>query len=96
MLEQLSVAEFAPLVDQPFTIEGQGQSLQLSLISACALGSAPPGHREPFSLIFRGPAAPLLRQQTYPLRHAALGTLEIFIVPVGPDAQGQLYEAIFA
>jgi hypothetical protein len=92
----LSIAEFAPLVGQPFRIAGQDPSVQLALISAQALGAAPPGHREPFSLVFRGPAAPPLQQRTYPLSHEMLGTLEIFIVPIGGDPQGQLYEAIFA
>jgi hypothetical protein len=96
MLDGLSIAAFAPLVGQAFTTAGHGPSVELALVSAQALGAAPSGHREPFSLVFRGPIAPLLQQRTYALLHEALGTLEIFIVPIGPDRQGQLYEAIFA
>jgi len=51
--------------------------------------------RAPFRMIFRGPAQPVHPQQTLPLDHSQLGRVEIFLVPIGPDAQGMLYEAIF-
>ena len=34
-------------------------------------------------------------QQIVPLEHAALGKLEIFLVPVGLDPEGYRYEAVF-
>ena len=49
------------------------------------------GRWELVRLLFRGPSLPILPQRIYPLEHAALGRLELFIVPIGP---GQ-YEAIF-
>ncbi len=51
--------------------------------------------RRPFSLLFRGPAAPRLGQGTFRLEHAALGALDIFLVPMEPDAEGPRYEAVF-
>ena len=74
-----------------------GTALTLTLDEARSLAS--PGtraegdrrKREPFRLLFRGPSLPILPQRIYPLEHAALGRLELFIVPIGP---GQ-YEAIF-
>jgi len=48
-----------------------------------------------FALLFRGPLPGWLPQRTYHLRHAALGELEIFLVPLGPDVQGFRYEAVF-
>ena len=39
--------------------------------------------------------APLLDQDVTPLEHATLSTLEIFLVPIGPDSKGQRYQAIF-
>lgn len=57
-----------------------------------------PPHRlraEPFSVVLRGPRAPMLRQATYAVRHPSLGRLELFLVPLGPDAQGPRYEVTF-
>ena len=50
---------------------------------------------EAYSLLFRGPAAFVLPQRLYPLRHAALGEFDLFLVPVGKDAAGAYYEAVF-
>lgn len=53
--------------------------------------------REPFSLLFRAATRELqLPQQIHPLEHPQLGRLELFMVPLGPDATGMRYEAIFA
>jgi hypothetical protein len=52
--------------------------------------------RRGFSLTFRGgPADRYLPQRTYSLRHAELGTLEIFLVPLGPQAGAMCYQAVF-
>jgi hypothetical protein len=51
--------------------------------------------REPFSLVFAGPAAPVLPQSIYRLENDDLGALEIFLVPIGRDAGGTRYEAAF-
>lgn len=67
--------------------------VELELIEAVDLGSTPV--HEQFSLLFRGPGGRPLPQRIYGLRHAVLGTFSIFIVPVGRDAQGVLYEAVF-
>jgi hypothetical protein len=37
-----------------------------------------------------------LAQKIHRLEHATLGALDIFIVPIGPDRLGMLYEAIFS
>jgi hypothetical protein len=57
-----------------------------------------PAHRlreHPFSLVLRGPRTPVLPQAIYPLRHPRLGLIELFLVPVGQDAQATRYEALF-
>lgn len=70
--------------------------LQFELVSVgrSAAGGGPRAGG-PFSLVFRGPLQPVLSQRIYRLEHAALGPLEIFLVPIGPDAQGMRYEAVF-
>lgn len=55
------------------------------------------GEWESFSLLFRSVGLEAgLSQNTYAFRHARLGKLQIFIVPVGePAPQGRLHEAVF-
>lgn len=53
------------------------------------------GNREPFSLEFRGPTDPVLAQRIFRFTNEGLGELEIFIVPIGVDADGARYEAVF-
>ena len=48
-----------------------------------------------FSLLFVSPPGPFLPQAIYPLTHTSLGTLEIFLVPIGPVGGGNAYEAVF-
>lgn len=48
-----------------------------------------------FSLLFRGPHQPQLRQQIYAFEHDRLGRFDLFIVPVKRDAHGLYYEAVF-
>ena len=48
-----------------------------------------------FSLIFVGRAEQPLQQGMYRFAHGSIGTMEIFIVPVGHDNRGRIYEAIF-
>jgi len=95
-LEDLTLAMFEPLVGDTFAVDiGTGPPLDLVLTAATPAGDQP-GGRAPFSLVFDGPSQPLLAQAIYPLEHAELGTLEIFIVPLGRAAEATRYEAVFA
>jgi hypothetical protein len=94
-LGELTLATFEPLVGNRFTVGGTTPvALEFVLESATAAGEWP-GGRDPFSLMFLGPSEPLLPQAIYALRHADLGVLEIFVVPVARDAGGVRYQAIF-
>ena len=53
------------------------------------------GGMERFSLLFEGPAGPLLRQAMYSMSHETLGAVEIFIVPLAQDSEKTSYEAVF-
>jgi hypothetical protein len=92
-LATLTAETFADRVGEPFTLEAQDASYDL-VLAECRRGAASLT-REAFSLTFLGPAEPLLAQQIYPLRHEQLGLLELFLVPVGCDASGARYEAVF-
>jgi uncharacterized protein DUF6916 len=97
MLESLTLKDFLERVGEEFRVAGPGAPVVLALIEATDLSrpNAPGPRRSPFSLVFRGPFSPVMTQRTYALEHAALGRLEIFLVPIGPDADGMRYEAVF-
>lgn len=50
---------------------------------------------ERFSLYFDGPADFFLPQSLYTLTHAALGEMEIFLVPIAQTPNGFRYQAVF-
>ncbi len=96
MLENLKVEDFAGRVGETFRLDPpEDGPLELELTEA--RGEGGDSHsRQPFSLVFRGPAEPILLQRIWRLEHADLGALEIFLVPIGPDGKGMRYEAVFS
>lgn len=100
-LATLTHAQFAPCRGEAFVVRRDGEpAVPLTLVDVKPLGAhrAPVGaKREPFSLLFRAATRELqLPQQIHPLEHPQLGRLELFMVPLGPDATGMRYEAILA
>lgn len=51
--------------------------------------------QERFSLTFHGPSDTFLPQSTYRFNHPKTGEFEMFIVPIGRDENGFIYEAVF-
>lgn len=51
--------------------------------------------QEQFSLIFRGPLETPFQQGMHRLEHERMGTLQIFLVPIGRKPDGMVYEAAF-
>ncbi len=100
MLDVVTAETFTPYVGSMFSVQlDAATTFPIELVSVVALSvhTAPniPNPRMPFSLLFRGNHTPLLPQQIYHIVHDALGALDIFLVPIGPDQQGMQYEAIF-
>ena len=97
-LKDLTHEHFTGLLNAKFRIQGGAPDVELELIEAMNLGTGRRSRRDPFSLIFRGPGKVVFPQRIYRLHGDSLGTLEIFLVPIGPDGDGagMLYEAIFA
>ncbi len=96
MLEKLRVEDFSARVGETFRLDpGDGGALDLELAEARG-ERGDSNHRQPFSLVFRGPTEPVLAQQVWRLEHVDLGVLEIFLVPIGGDGTGMRYEAVFS
>lgn len=93
-LADLSLADFLPSVGSSFARVGE-PAVSLSLVSASKIGQGHPNRVEPFCLLFEGPRELSLEQGMHELECGPLGTLGIFVVPVGLSPTGRLYEAIF-
>ncbi len=106
MAESVSLADvthatFEPLVGQRFVVRWPDvtEELVLSNVKMSPTDGDPRRKRLPFSLFFKGTTPNLvLNQQMHPMAHEGLGTLEIFIVPIGqdPDNGTILYQAAFS
>ena len=100
-MKDLSVVtheDFEPCLNGTFTVKVEDiDEQQLELIEIKPLGERDPDAkiRQPFSLLFRGPSEPMLSQQMYQLENPACGELLLFLVPVGPDEKGMLYDTVF-
>ncbi len=93
----LTLDDFAGLCGERFALLGDDiADLSTELVEATPLGNTTFEGRQPFSLIFAGPASPVLPQRTYRLAHARLPELDIFLVPIGADATAVRYQAIFS
>jgi hypothetical protein len=102
-LDTLTIESFSPHLGETFHVfVGEPSPFKLQLIDAAELGGTMAAaaerrqQRAPFSLIFRGPKEPALRQMTHTLDHPTMGEMSIFLVPIGPDEEGMQYQAIFA
>jgi hypothetical protein len=90
-----SYASLAEQVGTTFAVAVDGTDVELDLELVEISEQRLSGRWEVFSLLFRGPSGPLLGQAEHAFDHPALGALRLFIVPVVPDRQGPLYEAVF-
>ncbi|MBU2698244.1 MULTISPECIES: DUF6916 family protein [Pimelobacter] len=94
--------DFSALVGDPFEValpDGAAFALALDEVAVrdVAGGAGPDGaQRRQFSLLFTGPATPVLEQATWTVRHAGLGETALFLVPLGPSGDRMRYEAAFA
>lgn len=94
--------DFADRVGEQFHVRlPAGERLTLHLAEATERSEpgapGPDGSaRQQFTLLFRGPADPQLGQGVWELGHDELAGLALFLVPLGPDAEGPRYESVFA
>jgi hypothetical protein len=93
-LEKLTARNFADRRQDNFAVSGPAGALDLVLIEVEEFGPST-GGRNAFSLRFLGPLRPILPQAIYRLENAAMGALEVFLVPLGPHQGGMRYEAVF-
>jgi hypothetical protein len=96
-LDALTDADFTPRLGEAFRIQlPNGELLETVLDAVHTHKYAPPTtKRRGFSLTFRSARPGHLPQATYAVTHDEMGTMDLFLVPVGPKDGGMCYEAVF-
>jgi hypothetical protein len=100
-LDKLSFPQWLEWVGTEFAVLGTaGETIELLLIEAApgkshSGGSGAAAQYENFSLLFHGPATPLLPQAMYRFSHEQAGEFDLFIVPVAKEQGVFHYQAIF-
>ena len=88
-------AVFREQLDTIFLVDLDSRSIPLRLTEVTEV--PPTSGLLQFSLFFHGPSDRVLEQGLYDLRHEALGSLSLFIVPVvGSNADRIVYQACFS
>ena len=102
MLDSFSYATFSDHLGETFRLRiDDDRTVDLVLTTATDLADHDWGYpetasrRTPFSIVFIGPAEFVLPQYNYRLESDTLGAFDLFIVPIGRDAAGVKYEAVF-
>jgi hypothetical protein len=93
-LAALRIGDFEPHLETVFVTQTADGMVPLKLSTVTPAGDSGRAGGA-FSLLFVTPKGPWLPQAIYPLQHPALGTMEIFLVPIGPLSGGNGYQAIF-
>lgn len=98
-LRTLKLEDFEPLVGQGFTFSvPAGRQVETRLDHCRPLGgqTVADALRAPFAIVFTTETREVVPQQIVEVANETLGSLEIFVVPVGPDGEGRMqYEAVF-
>lgn len=92
-----SIHDFAGAANQEFQINMGTSAMTVTLIEVSPLKAQPfPGMlREPFSLLFKSESSVILPQKLYRMENAAVGSHDIFLVPVARDGAAVVYQAVF-
>ena len=98
MAASLTEKEFSQHVNTKFRVNLDAENrVDLELVEVKGYAGRPDDQQgmERFSLYLTGPAQPFLPQSTYSLDHDAMGTFDLFLVPIKPEGEGSRYEAVF-
>jgi len=100
-LEQLTMDSFSTWVGVRFRVLATpANTIDMELTDVTSSPSIPShgatrGEYESFSVVFSGPAEPVLPQRIYAFENEGIGRFDLFIVPVGRDSGGVRYQAAF-
>ena len=90
--------DFARATNQEFDVFVGNEAVTMTLIGIEPFATPQGQAREAFSLTFRSTSQLVLPQRIYAMRNRSLADaqrVDVFIVPVGRDKDGVLYQAVF-
>jgi hypothetical protein len=99
-LYSLTADSFAPYVGTQFPFSlNRFKTVQMKLVKVedlrpAAVKESKIGGKDCFSILFQGPSNLPLKQDSYRLKHPALGEITLLVVPVYASQSGLFYEAI--
>lgn len=94
-LADLTFHTFAPLAGQKFQVSFGNETVSMTLAEFEDLSRDGSTAGRPFGLVFHGPKNPKWPQATYRFENAAIGTIELFTVPIAEDGSSRAYEVSF-
>ncbi|MBR0783843.1 DUF6916 family protein [Bradyrhizobium iriomotense] len=94
-LAALVIDDFRPHLNGTFNLRNGGEQVALRLVRVDRAGESGRAGGA-FSLLFATAQGAWLPQAIYAVEHAAFGAIDIFLVPIGPIAEGNGYQAVFA
>ncbi len=95
MLENITRADFADLEPQALTLTIAGRQCHPHIDTLKEFTAHSERPHAPFTLILTAPHDWRYPQGIYELQHPTLGTLQLFMVPIGLCEQGMRFEIIF-
>jgi hypothetical protein len=93
-----TMPEFEAHLNEQFMVTLSDRSLYpLTLVEVSPLPhhDAPRARRDPFQVKFRGPGPGYLPQQMHEMHNTSLGECSLFLVPIGREGDGFVYQAVF-
>lgn len=96
MSVSLTEKEFSKHLNTKFRVAGeQPTEIELTEVKGYVSQANEQHGMERFSAFFRGSNDHFLPQHTYTIEHEAMGSFELFLVPIARDENGFQYEAVF-
>lgn len=97
-LPLLNAADFQPYLGQDFLVAFSAEAYTVAQLAEVTELPVHPGlERKPFSILLQTEQLKYYYPQAiYTIQHPALGSLTLFLVPLGVKGKGMQYEAVFS
>lgn len=95
MLEHITHKSFEALIGEPVKLQAGDIAFEAAVESVRVLRRNPDAQRQSFSVVLQSHTAENHGQQIFRLSHAELGSLDLFMVPIGAGDKGVRYEVVF-
>lgn len=94
MFQRLTKQQYEEQLDTVFTVVWDSvEPMELRLVNVRGVISTP--RNEQFAIEFKSEDKRFLNQGIQLMKHPVFGELELFITPIGSEADGVVYEAAF-